>query len=307
MNKIMTGLFTVLLLTTFSCTAFAHGKTNQNYQPDTLLIPQSELVYLTTDKGLVVIHVTDIQSPMAAKQFKKLVKDGFYDGLGFYRVIDGFVAQGGQGESGEEKGVKTEKVPTLNAEFTQPLNKTPDFLVMQSPAFLAPETGYINGYAAGRDLKTNEAWLLHCPGIVAMARNNEPDTASSEIYIVIGQATRHLDRNMSTFGRVIEGMEIVQSFNRGTKADNGIIASLDKQTRILSARIGSDLQTESRSASTLMEPAPINFVIENSRSEKFKQRINGAKNKTHPFFVYPGNGNLDLCYYQPKVTIEKTK
>src|SRR5690606_39743658 len=60
-------------------------------------------------------------------------------------------------------------------------------------------------------------WLTHCPGIVAMARNNEPDTGSTDFYIVIGQAPRYLDRNLTIFGRVIDGMEVVQRIHRGDR------------------------------------------------------------------------------------------
>ncbi|MDC2890312.1 peptidylprolyl isomerase [Psychrosphaera algicola] len=59
--------------------------------------------------------------------------------------------------------------------------------------------------------------VLHCSGTVAMARGNGADSASSEFYIVIGHAPRHLDRNMSVFGRVVFGMDVVQRLPRGDK------------------------------------------------------------------------------------------
>jgi peptidylprolyl isomerase len=196
------------------------------YQPQ-----QDNLVYLQSDQGLVVIELAPFIAPNHVAQFKALVNEGFYNGLDFYRVIDGFVAQGGD---------VTEKKPSkysasLAAEFTRALTSTSNFVTVQSPEFLAQETGFMQGFPSGRSLTDKQEWLLHCPGAVAMARNNEANSGSTDFYIVIGQAPRHLDRNMSVFGQVIYGMENVQAMKRGNpNVDGGVINDVDQRTKIVS-------------------------------------------------------------------------
>ena len=283
----------VTMMTLFSL--FSAAVTAEENIPDKVAIPQSELVYMETARGLIVIQLTDLQSPNAYKQIKSLVKEGFYDGLEFYRVFEGFVAQGGEEELAKQENYiskKTNHNKTLDAEFTQSYQRPLPFQVVQSPALLAPETGYWFGFPAGRDSKTKEQWLLHCPGAFALARDLEPDTATTEFYIVIGQAPRHLDRNMSVIGRVVDGMSVAQSMPRGTRKTNGVIKDNAKKTAILTARMGDQLPVEQQ----------IPFMIENTKSEEFLARLNKAKHNTGPFLVYPGTGNLDVCYHQPRIS-----
>lgn len=297
-------LFTIVSWSPVAWSAFADDKSqaatnaslsqslskNQS-QPDYLPIPQEDLVYMHTTEGMLIMQITDIQSPNAAAQFKNLVREGFYNNLDFYRVVDGFVIQGGEQEFNPKTSKKSQYRQTLKAEFTRPVPKDSSFHVVQSPALLAPETGFINGFPAGRDLQTNEEWLLHCPGAVAMARNNEPDTASTEFYAVIGHAPRHLDRNMSVIGRIIEGMEHAQAMHRGPLQKSGVIDDPAHRTKILSASIGSDM----------MPIQQRNYMIENTLGERFNKRIASARHNSGPFLVYPGTGNVDICYYRPRI------
>ena len=160
---------------------------------------QDDLVYIQLETGTVVMELAPFMAPNHVARFKDLVSEGFYDGLDFYRVMDGFVAQAG--DHSEQKPSKNKS--KLKPEFSRPTPEKSDFILVQSPDFIAPQTGFLHGFAAGRDPQAKQEWLLHCPSAVAFARNVQADTASTEFYIVIGQATRHLDRNMSTIGRVI--------------------------------------------------------------------------------------------------------
>ena len=95
-----------------------------------------------------------------------------------------------------------------------PLIKLPD------PDGYAPETGWIDGFPAGVERKpSGQAWIAHCYGVVGVGRGDWPDTGSgAELYAVIGQAPRHLDRNIVTVGRVLRGIELMSSLPRGTGA-----------------------------------------------------------------------------------------
>src|SRR5690606_39564594 len=174
-------------------------------------VEPENLVVLTLPDGEVLIELAPAFAPRTVAQFKELVANGFYDGLEFYRVIDGFVAQGGDGS---DMAGTAPAVPLLPPQFARACAAELLFLSVQRLDMFAPETGFIDGFAAARDPEAGRVWLTHCPGIVAMARNNEPDTGSTDFYIVIGQAPRYLDRNLTIFGRVIDGMEVVQRIHR---------------------------------------------------------------------------------------------
>ena len=86
-------------------------------------IADDKLVYMQTSEGLIIYQLLPQISPNHVEQFKSLVKEGFYDGLSFYRVIDGFVAQAGEGEQEWDNvtGKQSKFKSKLNAEFTRPL------------------------------------------------------------------------------------------------------------------------------------------------------------------------------------------
>jgi peptidylprolyl isomerase len=250
--------------------------------------PNTEnLVYIGLDSGTVVIELAPFMAPKHVSQFKALIAEGFYDGLDFYRVIDGFVAQAG--DLSEDKPSKNKTL--LLAEFSRPTPSASDFMLVQSPDFIAPQTGYLHGFAAGRDPQTKQEWLLHCPGAVAFARDIGADSASTEFYIVIGQATRHLDRNMSTIGRVIYGMPTVQALQRANINNaSGVIEDETKRSKILWAKLAKDINPQKR----------LHVQIQQQTSEQVAQRLASAKTLDNEFFHFKGNGYLDVCYYQLK-------
>ncbi len=95
--------------------------------------------------------------------------------------------------------------------------------------------------------------MIHCAGTFAFARDNDADTATTEFYIVIGEAPRRLDRNLTAFGRVIDGMAYIQKLERGDPSvDNGVIADKAKQDAIVSMRLASDIPEAQRPAYEVM-------------------------------------------------------
>ena len=114
-------------------------------------------------------------APQTVANFVALVEDGFYDGLGFHRVIEGFMAQGGD-PTGDGTG---------NSEFT------------------------IKGEFSSNGFEGNT--LKHERGVVSMARTDRPDSASCQFFICYDTAET-LDGNYAAFGKVIEGMEVVDAF-----------------------------------------------------------------------------------------------
>ena len=110
-------------------------------------------------------------APISCENFEKLVKSGFYDGLTFHRVIPGFMIQGGCPKGNGTGG----------------------------PGW------QIKGEFAANGIKNN---LKHTRGVLSMARSMMPDSAGSQFFIMHEDAP-HLDGNYAAFGKVIEGIEVV--------------------------------------------------------------------------------------------------
>jgi len=239
------------------------------------------LVYMELQDGLVLIELNPMFAPRTVKQFTALVEDGFYDGLPFYRVIEGFVAQGGDGSDLGEFS----EVPLLDAEFEIDWPADASWTAVQSPDMFAPQTGFIDGFAAARDPAGGKAWLTHCPGVVAMARNEGPDTSRTDFYIVIGQAPRYLDRNMNVFGRVIHGMDAVQGINRGRPADDGIIRDEAASSRIKRMRMGHQVAETER----------LTALVPDTSHASFQEVLDQRRDRRQPFFHNKPPRVLDVC------------
>ena len=256
-------------------------------------LKSNNLVTLQTHYGPVTIALEPDLGPQHVARFRNLIKEGFYDDRYFYRVVDGFVAQGGSNETHEV----TPKTSLLKAEFTVPLKEAA--MVVENNDPFAPATGFYHGFPVGIDKSRQEMWALHCPGTVAFARDNEKDTGSTEFYIVIGQAPRHLDRNMSVVGRVVSGMPALQNLPRGDNDKSGFIESPPAESKIVSTYIGAakDVKT-----SDTQNAAP--FYLQLPTHSEYKKRIELGKNLESPFFhdkVYAPRP-IDVCYYTTKAT-----
>jgi peptidylprolyl isomerase len=244
-------------------------------------VDPENLVFMELHEGRVAIELNPNFAPKTVEQFRALVRQRFYDGLSFYRVIDGFVAQGGDGSDLGELS----DVPLIEAEFEIDWADDLAFTKVQAPDLFVPQTGFVNGFAVGRDPEDEKIWLAHCPGTVAMARNEGANSSRTDFYIVIGQAPRYLDRNMNVFGRVIDGMESVQRIRRGPAGNNGIIESDTARSRIRSIRLASDLPEEDRLRAYVMDTS----------SEGFADLLEGRRNRTQKFFHHRPPRVLDVC------------
>ena len=261
-------------------------------------------VYLQMQEGTVIIELNPVFAPKTVKHFKKLLEEQFYRGLSFYRVIDGFVAQGGD-ESDIDGRQPTN---TLKAEFeiSWPLkpkdkNEAKDWTPMswtpvQTDDLFAPFTGFIDGFPAARDeKKAGKAWLTHCPGTVAMARNDDPDSGGTDFYIVIGQGPRYLDRNLTVFGRVVWGMDAVQRIKRGPTLKNGIIEEDLERSWIKRMRLASTLEAGQR----------LDIYVADTNSAGFKRILKERRNRKQKFFHHKPPKVLDICQVPVPARLEK--
>ena len=135
-------------------------------------------VTIETQKGNIIIELYPEAAPATVANFAKLVEAEFYDGVTFHRYVPGFVIQGGDPKGTGSGGPGW----TIRGEFQDPTlrDKMPP----------------------------------HEKGVVAMARTQNPDSAGSQFYICLTSDSRsigHLNGSYTTFGKVIEGMEIVEA------------------------------------------------------------------------------------------------
>jgi peptidylprolyl isomerase len=246
-------------------------------------------VYIELDVGRVIVELNPRFAPETVKQFKRLVEEGFYRGLSFYRVIDGFVAQGGD-ES--DVGIPNTQ-PKLQAEFELARDELIPWTSVEPSDLFGVETGFIDGFAAARD--SANVWLTHCPGVVAMARGNEPDSGSTDFYIVIGQSPRYLDRNLTIFGRVVHGMDAVQRIRRGPIDANGIIEADGDRSRILDIQLGPASPDEEKTTVFVMDTG----------STGFESYMQARRDRNDDFFVQRPPRVLDVCQVPVGTRIEK--
>ena len=253
--------------------------------------PQN-LVLLETKYGDVAIEVAPEFAPRHSERLRALVRAHFYDGLSFYRVIDGFVAQGGIGEgtaSTRDHPVEAKALqrwPALKAEFDRISAAQPVFTPLGNADPMAVEVGFEDGFAVARSLDEKREWLIHCPGTFAFARDNDPDTASTEFYIVIGQAPRRLDRDLTAFGRVLSGMQFLQKLERGDpEKDSGVIGDASKRDPIIRMRIAADLLPSERPR----------FQVMRTETAAFTDTLEQRRHPTSAFYFRKPPPVLDIC------------
>ena len=139
------------------------------------------------DYGVIKLELDEGTAPITVANFIKLAQSGFYDGLTFHRIMDGFMIQGGDPQ-GNGTGGSDEKI---KGEFLQ------------------------NGV---------DNPISHVKGVISMARAQDPDSASSQFFITVADAT-FLDGSYAAFGRVTEGMEIAEQIAKDARPvdNNGTI------------------------------------------------------------------------------------
>jgi len=256
--------------------------------------PQN-LVLIDTRYGEVAVELAPRFAPNHVARLRALIRAHFYDGKTFYRVIDGFVAQGGAGEGtastgGRAKGALARQWPSLKAEFDAAMNGS--FTPLGSPDLYAPEVGHIDGFPVARNPKAGRMWLIHCPGTFAFARDNGPDTATTEFYVVIGEAPRRLDRDLTAFGRVVDGLQYLQKLHRGDPdVDNGVIKDRSRQDPIIRMRLAADVPEKSRPS----------YLVERTDTAAFEKEKEERRHPVSPFYFRKPPPVLDVCLVPVKV------
>jgi peptidyl-prolyl cis-trans isomerase B (cyclophilin B) len=156
----------------------------------------NEVAIIKTTAGDMVVEFWPDVAPKTVENFKKLAREGFYDGTAFHRIIRGFMIQGGD-----------------------PKTKDP-----------AKESEYGTG-DPGYKIKAEFNNRPHDLGVLSMARSQDPDSAGSQFFICLGRA-EHLDNQYTAFGKVIKGLDVLRKIGATPVGPNKIAEPSKPKTRV---------------------------------------------------------------------------
>ena len=202
--------------------------------------PENVLV-IDTSKGRIIVEMVPEAAPAHVAQIRKLVRARLYDGLVFFRVLDQFMAQTGDPKNTGDGGSSE---PNLKAEFTFRRDGMTPFATVARPmgtqvGFVAslPVVSQADSFATMTSDHKLAAWGTYCPGVAGMARDEDPDTANSQFFLM-RQAYPSLDKRYTAWGRVIAGLEAVRAIKTGEP-----VADPDRMIRV---RVLADLPEAER-------------------------------------------------------------
>ena len=242
----------------------------------------AQTLYMDLPSGRVVILLAPGFAPKTVANIKQLVAKRYFDHSAIVRSQDNYVVQWSQ----EDKAEKAAQAKLKGyAEFERPV-LPPDLVPLPDHDTYADVTGFDGDFAAGSDGKSE--WLLHCYGMVGAGRDNAADSGSGvELYAVIGQAPRQLDRNINLVGRVVQGMELLSALPRGGSAQGvymGFYQKPEQYTKITAIRLASELAPRDRQK--------LQFLKTNTAS--FKAYVEARRNRHNDWFVRAA-GAIDAC------------
>ncbi|MDJ0508635.1 MAG: peptidylprolyl isomerase [Crocosphaera sp.] len=184
---------------------------NMNNYP---ILEGNAVVEMTIKGSPVTIAVNGEHAPITAGNFVDLVERGFYNGLTFHRVVDDFVAQGGDPQGTGTGGFVD---PETKQERRIPLE-------IKLEGDRAPTYGKALGQQGNRTAMSQAVVLEHKKGAVAMARSGMPDSASSQFYFALADL-EFLNGDYAVFGNVTQGMDVVEGIKQGDRIDSAKVVS----------------------------------------------------------------------------------
>lgn len=193
MKKILSIALSIgLILVAMSCGSKAETQNNSSNDVGGTKVNNPKIEISVKEYGKMQFELDPSQAPITVENFLKLVKEGFYDGLTFHRIISGFMIQGGDplgtGYGGSDN--------TIKGEFKS------------------------NGV---------ENNIKHERGVISMARSMDPNSASSQFFIM-HETNSHLDGDYAAFGHILSGIEVVDKICEETPVQdgNGTVKKVDQ-------------------------------------------------------------------------------
>jgi peptidylprolyl isomerase len=226
-------------------------------------VSAENLLVIDSSKGQIIVELRPDMAPNHVERVKRLAHEGFYDGLQFHRVIDGFMAQTGDPTNADDG---RSSYPDLKPEFTFRRGADQPLTVVARP------TGAVLGFLGSVPVQSNpdrvmawtpdhktSAWGLYCPGVVGAGRGDQDDSANSEFFLM-REAAPWLDKRYTVWGRVVEGLAVVRGLKTGEP-----VKDPDVMIRV---RLMTDLPAAEQRKVSLLDPASPRFAALVARTRK---------------------------------------
>ncbi|MEM7729957.1 MAG: peptidylprolyl isomerase [Pseudomonadota bacterium] len=218
-------------------------------------VDPENLMLIDTAYGTIGVELFPEIAPKHVAQVKALARDGFYDGVIFHRVIDGFMNQTGDGSNGD--GTGDSELPNIPSEFDFRRGEDmPVTLVStrgdsdENNDGSVVATGFykslpVASQPISQAILTHDgkvaAFGLHCRGVTSMARTSDPNSANSQFFLMRDKA-EHLDAQYSIWGATVLGHDALTKFKVGVVGQaDGFVP--DQMNRV---RIAADLPEDER-------------------------------------------------------------
>lgn len=210
----------------------------------------NDVLVIDTNKGRIIVELIPEVAPTHVERVRELVQANFYDGLTFFRVIEGFMAQTGDPQN---TGMGGSDKPDIKGEFV--FRRSPDTPWQPVADQVTMEVGMIKSLPVASQsmalapMTTDgkvQAWGLYCPGVAGMARADDPNSANSQFFLMRDTYPR-LEKRYTAFGRVISGQEVVNAIKVGEPVP-------DPQDRMERVRLLADLPEKERPRIRVIDP-----------------------------------------------------
>ncbi|MFO1187296.1 MAG: peptidylprolyl isomerase [Alphaproteobacteria bacterium] len=233
-------------------------------------------------KGRVVIELAPDFAPKHAANIRALVREGYFDGAFILRSQDNYVVQWGWPEETPRKVKKAHA--TEKAEFFRAVSADLPYTPLPDLDTYAATVGFSSGFPAARDAEGKSTWLVHCYAMLGAGRGDTADSGGgTELYAVNGHSPRHLDKNVTLVGRVVQGMELLSVMPRGTGA-LGFYETAAERTAIKSVRLEADVPAAERANLEALKTERATFV----------KLIDARRVRRESWFLDP-SGHLGVC------------
>jgi peptidylprolyl isomerase len=237
-------------------------------------------LYLELTSGRVVLELAPQFAPRHVANLTTLTRGNYFDGLAIVRAQDNYVVQWADPSAGKPVGAAQR---TVMAEFERPLR---GLLItrLADPDTYAPEVGFVDGFPVAADRAIGRAWLVHCYGMLGAGRDVDVDSGGgTELYVVIGQAPRHLDRNVTLLGRVVGGMEHLSVMPRGS-GPLGRYEHAEQFVPVKAMRVAADVPPAQRTELEVLRTDTPTFLA----------YVEARRSRHEEWFKVPA-GRVDVC------------
>ncbi len=194
-------------------------------------VDAENLLQLTVNGKDILVELRSDVAPGHIAQIKTVTRAGDYDKVPFHRVINDFMAQGGDVELAHPKAA----YPNLKAEFTWGRDPAKQKVTWLGMTPQGDKIGYLDGFlvqgqsdelAAISYPAVARTWMLHCAGVTSMARSDDPNSADTQYFLMRQPRTgpTGLDQKYTPWGWAVTGLDVIRGIKQGKDEDNGVLS-----------------------------------------------------------------------------------